>query len=88
MAGKQKKPTHEVHLKIKDKVWKGKGKDTLSALKSITEPKDIKSFATLETVIDGKLAHYPIRLNMTNIKRLFANEWEQQLLAKRLDTLR
>jgi len=85
---KKKKPSHEVHLKIGADVYKGKGTSILSALKTMKEPKDIKSIGQLETVVDGKLSRFPIRLFPVKVKRLFANEWEQELLAKRLDTLR
>jgi len=88
MAEKKIKPKCEVTLILKDRRFTGKGVNTLSALKRLKEPKDIKSIANFETVVDGKLAKFPLRLNPTKLKRLFANEWEMELLAKRLDTLR
>jgi len=89
MAEKKiKKPTHEVRLILKDRVWKAEGKDILSALKKLKEPTDIKSIGHIHTVVDGKLAHFPRRLSPTKIKRIFANEWEMELLAKQIDILR
>jgi len=84
----KKTPQCEVFMKIGDKTYKGKGKTLLSALKALKEPKDIKALANFETVVDGKLAKIPLRLNPTKVKRLFANGWEMELLAKRLDALR
>jgi len=89
MAEKKiKKPTHEVRLIIKDRVMVGKGTSILSALKKIKEPKDVKAIGQIHTVVDGKLAHFPRRLYPVKIKRLFANEWEMELLAKQIDILR
>lgn len=87
---KEKKPvklTHEVRLIVKDKVFIGKGTSTFEALKKINEPKDIKSYGTFEVVIDGKLSVLPRRMFPTKIKRLFANEWELELLAKQIEIL-
>lgn len=88
MAEKKTKPTHEVTLRIKDRVWKATGTSILSALKKVKEPTDIKSFGTIETVVDGKLAYFPRRLTPTKIKRIFANEWELESLAKQIGILR
>ena len=85
---KSKKPTHEVSIIVKDEVWKGEGNSILAALKSLKEPTDLKAIARIETVVDGKLAHFPRSLSPIKVKRLFANEWEMELLAKQIDTLR
>ena len=82
-----KKPTHELRLLIGDKVYKGKGNNTFSALKKIKLPKDLKAIGHIEAVVDGKLFNFPITLYPIKMKRLFAKEWELELLAKRLDVL-
>lgn len=84
----KKKPTHEVRMILKDKVYIGRGFSTHEALKDMKQPPDLKSFATIETVVEGKLIDHPKRLVPIKIKRLFANDWEMQLLAKQLDILR
>jgi hypothetical protein len=78
----------EVTLVVKDKRYTGKGKDILSAVKAIKEPKDMKDLARVEAVVDGKQSLIPIRLNPTKVKRLFTHDWEKELFAKRIDTLR
>lgn len=88
VAKKTKQPTHEVRLIIKDRVWRAKGNSTLSALQKLKEPTDVKAHAEIHTVIDEKLAFFPRRLSPTKIKRIFANEWEMELLAKQIDILR
>lgn len=88
MAEKKTKPKCIVTMIVGDKRYDGKGKDILTALKALKEPKDVKSITRFETVIDGKQVNYFIRLNPTKLKRLFANRWEMELLAKKLETLR
>ena len=68
-------------------VHKGKGVTIYDAFKKI-KPFSSKKLVGVRVIYDGKVSNIPIRLVPLKVKRLFGNDIEAQIFAKRLETLR
>jgi len=64
----------------------GKGKDIYEALSKV-KPFNSKKLVTVTIEYDGKVSKIPLRLNPLKVRRLFLNETDRQVQAKRLQTL-
>lgn len=77
---------YSVQLNVGGKTYEGKGKSVYDALTKI-KPFDVKAIGKIEITKDGKLTKIPLVWRPIKLKRLFANDWELQVVAKRLETL-
>jgi len=66
---------------------KGKGVTLYDALRKI-EPFTSKRLVNIRVTFNGKVSLVPVRLVPLKLKRLFVNDIEMEIFAKRLDVLR
>lgn len=71
---------------IADKNYSAKGESIYDALKKIT-PEKFMGMGKILVETGGRKSHLPIKLVPNKLKRIFTNDWEMRIFAKRIQTL-
>ena len=76
----------KLSLALDGKIYQTNGKTIYDALSKI-KPVSAKGWGTVEIIYDGRKSKIPLRINPTNLKRMFEKDVDRALFAKRLLTL-
>lgn len=85
---KPKELPYHVILHTGSEELSAKGATMFDALSNLKPKKEPKLVGRIRVIVDGKETPIKIPLKHLKMKRLFANRWEMEIFAKRLDALR
>lgn len=72
---------------IGDKTYKSEGDTVTEALRNIKPKERPMGFGLVELTIEGTRSDIPLRINKYKLERIFGNNTELEIFAKRLETL-